>query len=186
MPKPLPSPEMLRKLLRCDPDAGKLYWRQRTPDMFTSGKSTAERVCTRWNTRYAGKEALTAKNGEGYLHGKIFKRSISAHRVIWAITHGGWPLNQVDHISGDTADNRIANLRTVTNQENGLNQKLARNNTSGVCGVFWDKSFDRWVAKIKVAGKQMHIGCFIDKSDAIVARKSAEVKYGFHPNHGRA
>lgn len=30
----------------------------------------------------------------------------------------------------------------------------------------------------------IHLGRFVNKADAIKARKKAEVIYGYHPNHG--
>lgn len=182
--KNLPSPELLRKLLRYEPDTGKLYWRERTPDMFVDGKRSAEGCCSNWNSRYAGKEAFTAFQN-GYLHGSIFDRLYLTHRVIWAICHGAWPLAQIDHINGDRRDNRIKNLRSVSHAENGKNQKLSLRNTSGVCGVSWHGSRKKWHSRIMLDGKELHIGYFTDKADAIAARKAAEAKYGFHPNHGR-
>lgn len=182
--KNLPSPELLRKLLRYEPDTGKLYWRERTPDMFVDGKRSAEWCCKSWNIRFSGKEAFTAFRN-GYLYGSIFCRSYSAHRVIWAIYFGEWPLDDIDHINGGRSDNRIKNLRSVARSENMKNKKLPLNNTSGVMGVFWANLEKRWYAQITCDGKLKHLGKFLNKDDAIAARKAAEVKYGFHANHGR-
>lgn len=47
---------------------------------------------------------------------------------------------EIDHINGDTLDNRKENLRIVTHQHNMMNQRvLPSNNTSGTIGVTWDK-----------------------------------------------
>lgn len=181
----LPAPEDIRKLLRYEPDTGKLYWLERTPDLFEDGKQSAETVCRRWNTRYAGKEALTSDNGKGYRQGAIFSRVYFAHRVIWAIAHNEWPADQIDHINGVKNDNRIENLRAVTNQENHKNQKLSSNNTSGVTGVYWRPARRKWQVRIYVNGRLLHLGLYVNKDEAVAARKAAEVKYGFHENHGR-
>lgn len=183
--KELPSIDKLRKLLAYNPATGKLYWRERTPDMFEDGKATAEHKCNRWNSRYAGKEAFTSHN-DGYKCGGIFSRVYVAHRVIWAMLHGAWPEEQIDHINGVRDDNRIENLRAVTHQENSKNQKVSSVNTSGHMGVSWHKEDQRWIARIGVNKKRIHLGCFTEIDDAIAARKAAEVKYGFHENHGRA
>ena len=182
--KNLPSPDLLRKLLRYDPDSGKLYWRERTPDMFTDGKRSAEESCKAWNSRYSGKEAFTAFRN-GYPHGSIFSSIYSAHRVGWAIYFGECPVDEIDHINGICSDNRIKNLRSVSRSENMKNQKLRLRNTSGVCGVHWHSAKGKWQAYITSQGKNIHLGYFTDKDDAIAARKAAEVKYGFHANHGR-
>ena len=183
MTKSLPTPELLRKLLRYEA-GGKLFWRARTPDMFADGNYTAERSCNNWNARLAGKEAF-ASDCSGYRHGAIFCRPLYAHRVIWAMETGAWPEFEIDHINGVRDDNRIENLRGVTRQDNGKNMKMPCTNTSGHMGVYWDNARGKWVAYIKVRRVKIHLGYFSDKSDAIDARKSAEIEHGFHENHGR-
>jgi hypothetical protein len=185
MPKPLPSPEMLRKLLRYEPETGKLFWRERSADLFADGISSAESRRSRWNTRYAGEEAFTAVNNHGYYQGTIFSAGYLSHRVIWAMANGEWPKDQIDHINGDRADNRLVNLRAVTHQENSMNQKMSCENTSGHTGVRWYKPLRKWNARIRVSGKYTHLGYFTSKDDAIAARKAAEIEHGYHPNHGR-
>ena len=181
----LPTPEELRKLLRYEPDTGKLFWRERTPDMFEDGKQSADTACRQWNTRRAGKEAFTTDSGTGYRQGRIFTRAYLAHRVIWAMAHNEWPEEQIDHINGVRDDNRIENLRSVSNSENSKNQKLSSANTSGHMGVYWLPKTRKWLAQIKVNGRGLHLGHYTEKDDAVAARKAAEAKYGFHENHGR-
>lgn len=180
------SPEVLRELLRYEPDTGKLFWLERDVDWFTDGKHPAERRANIWNARYAGKEAFTACNSEGYRFGKVLNDPYKSHRVAWAVFRGEWPPEEIDHINGDRGDNRIVNLRAVTRLENHRNKKKPKNNTSGVIGVSFRKRDQKWKAQIMVKGKHLHLGCFANKADAIAARKAAEVKYGFHANHGRA
>ena len=184
MTNELPSPKLLRKLLRYELETGKLFWKERTPDMFVDGKHTAEHNCAAWNGRFANKQAFTAIMGGGYACGRVFDKAYFAHRVIWAIVHNEWP-EQIDHINGVKDDNRIENLRSVSNAENGKNKKRQSNNASGVCGVYWHNRDSKWVAQIKFGGKKKHLGYFTDFDDAVAARKTAEVKHGFHPNHGR-
>ena len=183
--KSLPSPELLRQLLRYDPDTGKLYWRERDVSFFnsTEGRS-ANHACAQWNSRFAGKEALTADNGAGYNQGCIFGKVYKAHRVIWAMVYGEW-IDEVDHIEGTRNDNRLAKLRDGSNGQNRKNTKLPRNNTSGAIGISWAKNINKWKAYINFDGKRIGLGYFDDINDAIFARKSAEAEYGYHPNHGR-
>ena len=63
--------------------------------------------------------------------------------------------------------------------------KYIPTNASGVTGVFWYKRRDGWIAQIYVDGKQRHLGFFDNLLDAVAARKSAEIEYNYHPNHGR-
>lgn len=184
MSKELPSPELLRKLLRYEPETGKMFWRERTPDMFTRGGQSAEWACNKWNSRWAGEEAFTAIGGRGYKEGSILGRNYRAHRVIWAIVHGEWA-EEIDHIHGVKDDNRISELRAVTSVENGRNKKRPSTNTSGVVGVRWNKRVQKWHVCITVGGNYKHLGLFTEFDEAVAARKSAEVKFGFHENHGR-
>jgi hypothetical protein len=65
---------------------------------------------------------------------------------------------EVDHINMDGLDNRRANLRICTHQENNLNKKISRNNTSGYKGVSWDKWHKKWRSYISVNGKMIRLG----------------------------
>ena len=182
----LPTPEELRKLLRYEPDTGKLYWLERSAEFFEDGKRSAETACRCWNARHAGKEAFTADDGRGYRTGQIFNCLYLAHRVIWAMVHGAWPADQIDHINGVKDDNRLENLRSVTSGENSRNHPRRADNSSGVTGVTWRPNGSKWTAQISVNDRQVHLGVFIKKDDAVAARKAAEIKYGYHENHGRS
>jgi len=172
--------EMLRKLLAYNPDTGSLIWMTRPHDMFPNDGRARQ-----WNSCHAGKEAFTAITG-GYRHGLVLRKSYRAHRVIWAMHYGEWPKDQIDHINGDRSDNRIANLRGVSNTENQKNAAIRRNNTSGVTGVSWDRATEKWVANITVDRLGVKLGYFSDFDAAVASRKLAEAEYGFHANHGRA
>lgn len=164
------DPKELNKLLRYDAETGKLFW--------------LPRENKQWTGRYAGKEALTALRGDGYKCGNIRGRMYAAHRVIVAIETGKWP-DEVDHINGDKLDNRIANLRSVNATENRRNMKRRKDNSTGVCGVYYISQTGMWNVKIGVAGKKIHVGNYADLNEAISARSDAEQAHGFHPNHGR-
>lgn len=185
MAENLPSIDTLRLLLRYEPETGRLFWRERPESMFADGGHSAAHCAAKWNTRYAGKEALTALRVHGYRHGSVLDKQQAAHRVVWALVYGKWPSQDIDHINGDPADNRIINLRLVTKAENMRNQKRYATNKSGATGVNWFKRDRTWQAKITVSGQQVHLGYFKNIDDAIAARKAAEARYGFHENHGR-
>ena len=107
----------------------------------------------------------------GHRQIKIDGKIYLAHRVIWMLHHGSWPKNDIDHINGIRDDNRIENLREATRQENSLNRSLSKLNKSGVKGVYFMNSRNKWHAKIKLKGKTIHIGYFDKKEDAIEAYK---------------
>ena len=87
---------------------------------------------------------------------------------------------EIDHISHGTMsfiDNRRCNLRMATHRQNSMNQGLRRNNNSGINGVSWFKRNKKWVARIRVNGKELYLGIFKDINDATEARRRAEEKY---------
>ena len=181
MPKELPSPELLRKLLRYEPETGKLYWRVRTKEVCDDDRSRKT-----FNSQFSGREAMSNVTHHGYARGTLFSKSHTAHRVAWAIYYGEWPPEQIDHINGNRLDNRIANLRSVNDSENRKNMAIRSDNTTGVLGVHWYKSKNLWHAQIQVNEKKVHLGYFERLEDAAKARRDAEAQYGFHVNHGRA
>lgn len=176
------TPEICRKWLRYEPHTGRLYWLSRTPaDFIASPRRSAEWMANNWNAQNAGNEAFTARHGKaGYYFGTINKRVIGAHRVIWAIVSGEWPTH-IDHINGKRGDNRLENLRNVTNAMNCRNKGVATPK-SGCVGVRWVARRAQWQARI---GKATHLGWFKRREDAIDARRRAEREYGYHPNHAR-
>lgn len=181
----LPSPEFLRKLLRYEPLTGKLFWRERAPEMFASrGNGGRQGSANRWNARWANKEAFTNLDSHGYPRGSILAKQYRAHRVIWAMETGAWPVDQIDHDDHDRANNRFKNLCEATRAENMKNRSMSPNNTSGVNGVSWNKKTEKWAAYITVDYLTIGLGRFNDKSDAIAARQAANKKYNFHKNHG--
>ena len=89
----------------------------------------------------------------------------------------------VDHIKhselGENScnDNRKQNLRKTNQSKNSMNRRIQSNNTSGTTGVRFRKDQNRWVARIKINGKEKHLGTFMNYEDAVEARKKAEEKY---------
>lgn len=172
------SPEQVKVLLDYDPASGKLYWKPRPEHLF-SGNAPMRR----WNTRFSGKEAMTANHIKGYKCGNINSKLHLAHRVAWVLYYGCWP-NHIDHINGDKKDNRIENLRSVTNAENHRNMPLRKDNKSGFQNVMLEKRSGKWVARARIGGKDFYIGVFPTAELAGKARKDFDKGGAFHPNHG--
>ena len=173
---------LLPTLVRYEPDTGKLFWLPRDESLFPSFRSFKT-----WNTRFANKE-IKCKNGVGYYQARITvdseERAYLVHHLVWALLNGDWPVKQIDHIDHDGYNNRADNLREVSHKENGRNRSKKKTNISGFNGVHWAKNSSKWRAEIKVDGKKIHLGVFLNLEDAIKARAEADAQYGFHPNHG--
>lgn len=150
--------QRLKELLNYDPNTGEFRWK------LTSKK------------RLIGAIAGTLA-ARGYRQIKIDNKFYYAHRLVWLYTYGQFPSLHIDHKNGNILDNRIANLREVSRQQNMQNIKRMASNTSGFTGVSWNKPFFKWHARISYNGKRIHLGYFSDIWDAICARKAAELIY---------
>lgn len=170
---------LLRQLLRYEPDTGKLFWLPRSAMPGVSAGSAKA-----FNSRFAGREALTSTCGNGYIQGTILGVKVLGHRVIWAVVHGAWPSHEIDHINGNRADNRLQNLREVNRAENCRNLALRSDNKTGYIGIRWAKG--AFQASITLNGKPVHLGRFNSIDEAVRVRCAAQAQAGYHPNHGRA
>lgn len=186
----LPPLETLRQLLDYSPETGELVWKERPVEMFNpsplrGGMRSAQWACNHWNSRHAGKPALTSPSKGGHRGGTLFRKRYLAHRVIWYLYYGEAPDGQIDHINGVGSDNRIVNLRVVSNLENSHNRGISANNKSGHSGVSWALKEKKWVAQIRVGDRRVRLGAFHKIEDAVIARRAAEKTLGYHPNHGQ-
>lgn len=98
---------------------------------------------------------------------------IQLHRLIM----NPLPEQEVDHINHIPYDNRKSNLRITTTAQNQMNSIISSRNTSGVKGVNWSKSENKWYARISVDGRRIELGYYFNFADAVKARKEAEIKY---------
>ena len=159
--------ERLQELLHYCPETGVFTW------IHGNGKSV--------------KAGDAAKNVDvnGYPRTKINRVLYKLHKLAFLYMTGLWPTEKTDHINGVRHDNRYVNLRAATNQENMRNAKRYSNNTSGITGVYWHINNRKWWAQINNGIKDTYLGVYEHWFDAVCARKSAEVRYEFHENHGR-
>ena len=89
------------------------------------------------------------------------------HRVVYTMHHGEIPEGMsIDHINNIRDDNRIENLRMCTHQQNHYNRGKQSNNKSGYKGVSWHKQKGKWVAQIKIDGRNKFLGFFEDPKEA--------------------
>ena len=148
-----------------------MRWIKRNPSDFKEGKISAEMICHRWNSKWEGRPAFDYINPDGYKKGSFGGKSLQAHRVAWELTFGKIPEGmQIDHINGNRSDNRITNLRLVTQIGNSRNMKMLSTNTSGVTGVTLGKKMKKWRARISGSnGQRIHLGYFHTKEEALAS-----------------
>src|SRR5262249_22527605 len=97
-------------------------------------------VRNRWG-RLAG-----STNSQGRFQVRVDGRLYQAHRLVWLLHTGRFPVGEIDHINGDPLDNRISNLREATRAQNTANAKRRRDNSSGYKGV--SRNGNRWSAHV--------------------------------------
>ena len=151
--------DLLNHLFEYDKETGNLIWKIKPSSRGHSVK--------------VGYIAGTLKS-HGYLCVGINYNSYRAHRLIF-LMHKGYLPKTIDHINGDKLDNRIENLRAATVGQNQHNRKTNANNTSGYKGVSWNKAQKKWVARITLERKNIHLGYFANVEEAAeVVRKARE------------
>jgi len=134
----------LRELMDYNPETGDFTWKE---------------------TRGPAKKGATAGSpcNKGYIvigiEGKVYK----AHRLAWLYMTGDWPTDQLDHRNRDKGDNRWANLREASNQENCLNR--TRYNRTGYRGVA-KTPYGRFVGACTYRGKRYQKGGFATAQEA--------------------
>lgn len=160
-----PTQELLQSLF--DYKDGNLFWK------------------TSPNSRIVIGSKCGSSDAYGYQCVKINKKAYKVHRLIWMYFYGEMP-NIIDHIDGNKQNNKIENLRNVTQFENCQNSKSRRDNTSGVKGVNFHKLTGKWAVQISVNKQRKHIGLFDDIELAELV--AIECRNKFHKefaNHGK-
>ncbi len=163
--KPLPTRTYLRECFEYDPMSGIATWLERPVDHFDS-YSTYKM----WNGKFAFGKVGTLHKITGYYHTQVNNVGYTVHRLIWKWWYGTDPLD-IDHIDRNRINNRIVNLRSVTNYENTQNRTLSSNNTSGYPGVTYNYNSYKWVARAYYKGKRIALGYHNTIEEAIAAIK---------------
>jgi hypothetical protein len=117
-----------------------------------------------------------------YLRFNFEKQKFPAHRFIYMHVHGPVPrTSEIDHINGNKLDNRIENLRRVSTSQNQQNRRgPQKNSTTKVRGVFWHVGKRKYMAKLKINGKQIYAGYFDDIEKAKLAYAKTAAVYHTH------
>ena len=160
----------LKELLHYDPETGVFTWLRR------EGKSRAVSV---FNSNYAGKVAgniQTDSSGHKQISIYFDKKAHKAHRLAWLYVYGKMPKGIIDHINGDSLDNRIVNLREADDFQSAWNKGKPVTNKSGYKGVSLKKKSGKWVAQISYRGKKMFLGYHDTPEEAHKAYCEAAIK----------
>ena len=158
----------LKSQLNYDPDTGLFTWIKSFPK------------------RPIGSVA-GCKDTQGYISIGLNNKIYRAHRLAWLYEYGEFPKDCLDHVNRIKDDNRLCNLRECCNSENQWNTGICKNNTSGIKGVAWYERTQSYRVRVRVNGKQKHLGYFKDIELAKITAETARLK--FHKqfvNHGES
>lgn len=150
-----PDRDYLAQRLRVDIDNGTAVW------IDASAQHTG------LNGREAG-SARTSHSGKRYCHIKVDGVPLKRSHIIFLFAYGHWPDDQIDHINGDSMDDRIVNLRAATATQNAWNHKRRAKASSCPMGVRRLES-GRFQARIACNKKTVHLGTFATEHDAAQA-----------------
>ena len=152
-----------KKVIEYNPITGLIRWKNSNRKKFAD-----------WFSGY--------EKNRGYKEIWIGRTKVLVHRLAWAFVYGEHPKGLIDHINGDPSDNRISNLRCVTDLENNQNiSKPTRASKTGVRGVHFSSRINRWIAQITVNRKCSHLGCFKTIEDAKEAYLKAKKEFHSAP-----
>lgn len=163
---------LIKERLRIDISTGILYWK-----VSLGGVKIGDIAGYKWKPR-------TSKTH--YYQISINNVLIQAHRIAYIFYYGAWPSGDIDHINGNGTDNRKCNIRDTSKSENLKNKSLYKCNSSGFNGVNYRPDTGKWRSRIRVDGKLILLGQYTTLYAACYARHAANIKYGFHKNHGRS
>ena len=164
--KPLPPLKELEFLFDYNPDSGIFTWKKKFSNRPINPGDPAG--------------GLRGKPGKKYITLMCNGRALQSHRVAWYMHYKKDPGSMhVDHVNGDTTDNRIINLRLATDQQNSQNRKIGKNNTTGYKGVYSSYLPTKpYEGAVWVNGKKKIVGYFKTAKEAGDAVK--EVKRELH------
>ena len=143
--KKYPTKEEIEKYLSYDPETG----------IFTRHKTD----------RRGSKDGQAGHlKSNGYKTISIHNVHYYAHRLAWIVSYNEEPPMMIDHINRNRSDNRISNLRSVTNKENCMNKSIRCDNEIGITGVYWHKKAGKWM----VERGRVYLGLYESLLEAVV------------------
>lgn len=175
--------EVVLELLHYDSLTGVFTWNERGRRWFKS-----DRAHRWWNSRNAGNRAghvFTSKR-TGYQRRDIGILGFTCleHHLAWLYMTDKPLPNEIDHRDRDATNNKWANLRASTHQQNSCNRSKSTCNTSGVTGVTWFKPHSKWMVRCQINGEKNFLGYFDELDEAAMEVMEFRAELGFDPMHG--
>lgn len=136
--------EYLKEILQYNENTGIFTWLKKTTNCI--------------HNRIVVGSVAGSVSKRGYLQIVINNKRYFSHRLAWLYVYGKYPNNNIDHINGITNDNRIENLRDVTQRTNSQNRKTHRKGS--LVGSSYCKKRNKWRSTIYFNRKRYHLGYF--------------------------
>jgi hypothetical protein len=118
-------------------------------------------------------DVISAINNSGYIHVQINKKKYLGHRLVWLYEFGEFPIEFIDHVDGNRANNRLSNLREASNSQNMMNRKVNTNSKLKTKGVCFHKKLNKFQVACQKNGKRIFLGTF----DNLVDAKNAYISF---------
>lgn len=145
---------LLSELFDIDLEVGRFVWRKPP----------------KCHPRMLGKEAggprPNSHNDKIYWVIRIGGTGYKRGRLVFFAANGRWPAPCLDHINGDSLDDRLANVREATITENAQNHKRRARRIALPMGVRLIAGSGNYQARISFNGKQHHLGAFATPAEA--------------------
>lgn len=174
--------KILKELINYNPLTGIFTWKCRARKWFNDDRSF-----NTWNTKYSNTVAGYIKESNSnkkYYSIGVFNKIYRSHKLAFLYMDGLIP-KEIDHKDHDGLNNKWINLRSVTHKENCKNFKLSERSKTGITGVSFCNTRNKFRATINdFEGNRKSLGYFDDIHLAAKVRKEAEIEYGYHKNHG--
>lgn len=158
----------LRRRLEYDLNTGYFTWRVGTRTGTVAG--TIRRV------KYGARRVVIGVKGADYM----------AHRLAFLYVTGSFPTGEIDHIDGDSLNNKWRNLRDVTRRINGRNCKQKANvSKSGEACVYWRPDRGYYQVRVRTTLKRVVVSRLATLEEAIEVRNNLWRSNDYHVNHNR-
>ncbi|MFV1944119.1 HNH endonuclease signature motif containing protein [Pseudomonas luteola] len=154
--------ERVRELLDYNPETGEFSWKEEKRAGFKGSVVMHKKGSKAGTKRTDGRTVI-----------RVDARLYMAYRLAWLWMTGEWPRFEIDHIDGDSTNDRFANLRDVSRKLNQENLRRPQKSKGGskYLGVYANKFGRRkpWRAAISTNGKQKYLGEFLTEEEAYQA-----------------
>jgi len=170
MKKELPSQSLLREYLVYD-QSGKLKYLKKTFDKA--------------NTIKVGSFMSESLDKDNYISVRFFGIDYLYHRLIYKY-HFDVDVDFIDHENRTVSDNRIENLKNVSNQQNCKNKSMNSKNTSGYANITIakDNRKKKYTVGMRDQNGWLYRKCFVTLDEAVQHRNEKYIEFGYHSNHG--